>query len=139
MDKSAVIGEHGLHDKDSGSADVQIALLTKRINHLTEHLKVHAKDHQGEVRDPSIDHDLHPMESEVADPVQLLDRVMELVELPQPGHAVKQHVNGPFEKVLEKKERDELQPERSRAQHVQRFGLLDRRNRPSEQVPRDER
>lgn len=45
MDKSAVIGEHGLHDKDSGSADVQIAILTKRINHLTEHLKVHAKDH----------------------------------------------------------------------------------------------
>ena len=45
MDKSAVIGEHALHDKDSGSADVQIAILTKRINHLTGHLKVHAKDH----------------------------------------------------------------------------------------------
>ncbi len=34
-----------LHEKDTGSADVQIALLTKRINELTEHLKVHAKDH----------------------------------------------------------------------------------------------
>jgi small subunit ribosomal protein S15 len=34
-----------LHDKDTGSADVQIALLTKRINDLTEHLKTHAKDH----------------------------------------------------------------------------------------------
>ena len=34
-----------LHDKDTGSADVQIALLTKRINDLTEHLKGHAKDH----------------------------------------------------------------------------------------------
>ena len=45
MDKGAVIEEHGLHDKDSGSADVQIAILTSRINHLTEHLKVHAKDH----------------------------------------------------------------------------------------------
>lgn len=45
MDKSAIIEEHALHDKDSGSADVQIAILTKRINHLTEHLKVHVKDH----------------------------------------------------------------------------------------------
>lgn len=45
MDKTEVIGEHRLHDKDSGSADVQIAVLTSRINHLTEHLKVHAKDH----------------------------------------------------------------------------------------------
>ena len=34
-----------LHEKDTGSADVQIALLTKRINELTEHLKGHAKDH----------------------------------------------------------------------------------------------
>ena len=34
-----------LHEKDTGSADVQIALLTKRINDLTEHLKGHAKDH----------------------------------------------------------------------------------------------
>lgn len=34
-----------LHDKDTGSADVQIALLTKRIAELTEHLKGHAKDH----------------------------------------------------------------------------------------------
>ena len=33
------------HDKDTGSADVQIALLTARINHLTEHLKSHVKDH----------------------------------------------------------------------------------------------
>ena len=34
-----------LHDKDTGSADVQIALLTERIAHLTEHLKTHMKDH----------------------------------------------------------------------------------------------
>lgn len=34
-----------LHEKDTGSADVQVALLTKRINELTEHLKGHAKDH----------------------------------------------------------------------------------------------
>ena len=34
-----------MHDKDTGSADVQVALLTQRINQLTEHFKVHAKDH----------------------------------------------------------------------------------------------
>ncbi len=34
-----------LHDKDTGSADVQVALLTERINYLTQHLAVHAKDH----------------------------------------------------------------------------------------------
>ncbi|GAB4182507.1 MAG: hypothetical protein Fur0032_23530 [Terrimicrobiaceae bacterium] len=34
-----------LHEKDTGSADVQIALLTSRINELTEHLKSHKKDH----------------------------------------------------------------------------------------------
>jgi len=34
-----------LHEKDTGSADVQVALLTKRINELTEHLKGHVKDH----------------------------------------------------------------------------------------------
>jgi small subunit ribosomal protein S15 len=34
-----------MHDKDTGSADVQVALLTARITQLTEHLKIHAKDH----------------------------------------------------------------------------------------------
>jgi len=34
-----------LHDKDTGSADVQVALLTQRINHLTEHLQTNKKDH----------------------------------------------------------------------------------------------
>ena len=34
-----------MHEKDTGSADVQIALLTHRINQLTEHLKSHVKDH----------------------------------------------------------------------------------------------
>ena len=39
------ISELRRHDKDTGSADVQIALLTQRINELTEHLKIHLKDH----------------------------------------------------------------------------------------------
>ena len=43
--KTATIEKHRLHDTDTGSAEVQIALLTERINHLTEHLKVHVKDH----------------------------------------------------------------------------------------------
>jgi len=44
-DKAPTITEHRRHETDTGSAEVQIALLTERINHLTEHLKVHAKDH----------------------------------------------------------------------------------------------
>jgi small subunit ribosomal protein S15 len=44
-DKAATITEHRRHETDTGSAEVQIALLTERINHLTEHLKVHGKDH----------------------------------------------------------------------------------------------
>ena len=43
--KSGVIEEHRLHDGDTGSPEVQIALLTKRIDHLNEHLKLHKKDH----------------------------------------------------------------------------------------------
>ncbi|MCX8156028.1 MAG: 30S ribosomal protein S15 [Verrucomicrobiae bacterium] len=45
MDKSKTIEKFKLHDKDTGSADVQIALLTERINQLTEHLQKHKKDH----------------------------------------------------------------------------------------------
>jgi len=44
-DTSAIITEHRLHETDTGSPEVQISLLTERINHLTEHLKVHTKDH----------------------------------------------------------------------------------------------
>lgn len=43
--KTEIIEKYKLHDKDSGSPEVQIALLTERINHLTEHLKMHKKDH----------------------------------------------------------------------------------------------
>jgi small subunit ribosomal protein S15 len=44
-EKNEIITKYQLHDKDTGSAEVQIALLTERINHLTEHFKVHVKDH----------------------------------------------------------------------------------------------
>lgn len=43
--KQDVIGQFRLHDSDTGSPEVQIALLTARILHLTEHFKVHKKDH----------------------------------------------------------------------------------------------
>ena len=43
--KAEIIEPHRRHEKDTGSAEVQIALLTKRIAHLTEHLKIHKKDH----------------------------------------------------------------------------------------------
>jgi small subunit ribosomal protein S15 len=42
--KSETIGRFKRHDKDTGSPEVQVALLTDRINHLTEHFKVHKKD-----------------------------------------------------------------------------------------------
>jgi small subunit ribosomal protein S15 len=43
--KTAIIGNFQVHDKDTGSPEVQIALLTERINGLIEHLKIHAHDH----------------------------------------------------------------------------------------------
>ncbi|MCB0997278.1 MAG: 30S ribosomal protein S15 [Acidimicrobiales bacterium] len=43
--KADTIAEHRHHESDTGSPEVQVALLTDRINHLTEHLKVHKKDH----------------------------------------------------------------------------------------------
>lgn len=43
--KQEIIKKYGRHEGDTGSPEVQIALLTERINHLTEHLKSHPKDH----------------------------------------------------------------------------------------------
>ena len=42
--KAETIGAHGHHERDTGSTDVQVALLTERIRHLTEHLKINKKD-----------------------------------------------------------------------------------------------
>ena len=44
-EKNAIIKEYAQHEGDTGSPEVQIALLTKRINDLTEHLKTHKTDH----------------------------------------------------------------------------------------------
>ena len=44
-DKTSIIAEHRTHPTDTGSPEVQVALLTERINHLTDHLKVHKADH----------------------------------------------------------------------------------------------
>jgi small subunit ribosomal protein S15 len=46
-EKTATISEYRLHDSDTGSPEVQVALLTERINHLTGHLRAHKKDHHG--------------------------------------------------------------------------------------------
>ena len=43
--KQRIISEHRIHESDTGSPEVQIALLTERIQELTEHLKIHSKDH----------------------------------------------------------------------------------------------
>lgn len=44
-EKQKIIEEYKLHDKDTGSAEVQVALLSKDISHLTEHMKTHKKDY----------------------------------------------------------------------------------------------
>ncbi|MDF1615643.1 30S ribosomal protein S15 [Desulfurivibrio alkaliphilus] len=44
-DKQAIMAEYGTHDKDTGSPEVQVALLSARITYLTEHFKVNKKDH----------------------------------------------------------------------------------------------
>ena len=43
--KIALIGDFKTHDKDTGSPEVQVAILSERINYLTEHFKTHVKDH----------------------------------------------------------------------------------------------
>ena len=45
MEKNEIIAKFATHEGDTGSPEVQIAVLTRRINDLTEHLKVHQKDH----------------------------------------------------------------------------------------------
>ena len=44
IDKKQIVSKFGKDEKDTGSPEVQVALLTARINHLTDHLRVHAKD-----------------------------------------------------------------------------------------------
>lgn len=44
-EKTEIIRQYAMHEGDTGSPEVQIAILTKRINTLTEHLKIHKKDH----------------------------------------------------------------------------------------------
>ena len=47
FEKQAVVEKHRAHESDTGSTRVQVALLTERINSLTDHFKGHAKDHHG--------------------------------------------------------------------------------------------
>lgn len=44
-DTPTIVTEFGTHETDTGSPEVQVALLTERINHLTDHLRIHKKDH----------------------------------------------------------------------------------------------
>ncbi|KKM00906.1 hypothetical protein LCGC14_1799750 [marine sediment metagenome] len=49
IDKNDIVTQHRRHDGDTGSPEIQVALLTARISHLTEHLKVHKKDYASRV------------------------------------------------------------------------------------------
>src|SRR5688500_19416206 len=50
--KPEIIKEYKTHDKDTGSSEVQVALLTARINHLTEHLRTRSEEHTSELQSP---------------------------------------------------------------------------------------
>lgn len=47
QEKQQIIEDYKTHDTDTGSPEVQVAILTRRINELTEHFKVHKQDHHG--------------------------------------------------------------------------------------------
>ena len=47
LEKQEIVARFRTHEKDTGSPEVQVALLTKKINLLTEHFKTHVKDHHG--------------------------------------------------------------------------------------------
>ena len=47
FDKTPAIAKNRLHDTDTGSTPVQVGILTERINYLTDHFRLHAKDHHG--------------------------------------------------------------------------------------------
>jgi small subunit ribosomal protein S15 len=47
VEKQELVTKYRTHEKDTGSPEVQVALLSERINHLTEHFKIHKKDHHG--------------------------------------------------------------------------------------------
>ena len=47
FDKAPTLAKHRTHESDTGSSTVQVALLTERINFLTEHFRAHKKDHHG--------------------------------------------------------------------------------------------
>jgi small subunit ribosomal protein S15 len=48
IDKTTPVRKYGQHERDTGSTRVQVALLTERINHLTGHFRVHAKDYHSQ-------------------------------------------------------------------------------------------
>jgi small subunit ribosomal protein S15 len=48
FDKSTPVRKYGQHDRDTGSTTVQVALLTERINSLTDHFRTHSKDFHGQ-------------------------------------------------------------------------------------------
>jgi small subunit ribosomal protein S15 len=47
FDKQAAMRKYAAHDRDTGSTQVQVAMMTERINYLTEHFRTHKKDHHG--------------------------------------------------------------------------------------------
>ena len=99
---------------------------------------VDSENDQRQVGEGLVEDDLGPVKAEIADPVQPLDAVVQLVELPEPRHVVQQPVNVPLDEILEQEERAELQPERCTGK--KREGLRERQTLVVQKTiePRDE-
>src|SRR5262245_5087644 len=80
------------------------------------HIGVNTNDDQRKIGNGFIDHRFHPVETHVADPIQLFDAVMQFVEFPEPGNSVQQAMDIPLDEIFEDKENSKLQPQR-RALH----------------------
>ncbi len=91
-----------------------VQILHQRADHRDDqdHRAVHAEHHQRQVGEGFVHHHFAPMKTEVADPVQFLDAVVQFVKLPQPRHDVQQPVDIPFEEIFQQEEGNELQPQR---------------------------
>lgn|GEM_PF-6751396 len=103
-----------------------------------DHPTVDAQNDQGQVSQSPVDDDFHPVETKIANPVELQNGVVKLVEFPQPGDAVEEVVHAPLNEVLEDQKEQKLGPQREGAQQANGFGRRQRETANRRQSPVDE-
>jgi hypothetical protein len=91
-----------------------------------QHTTIGSEHDHRQVREHLVDDDLGPVKPEIPDPVELLDAVVQLVELPEPRNVVQQPVDVPLDEILDHQHDQELGPQRQIGEQSQRFG-----NRPT--------